>query len=117
IKPFRWGLLHLWAKEEKVSYSMINARGESVDNKKSCKRSFERKRCLVPDNGFYEWKGPKGDKAPYYVYPTHDELFAFAGIYNVWESPDGKKVPTYSIITTEANTKMSELNEDRKIVV
>jgi len=117
IKPFRWGLLPFWAKEEKVSYSMINARGESVDNKKSYKRSFERKRCLVPANGFYEWKGPKGDKTPYYIYPTHDELFAFAGIYNVWQSPDGKKVPTYSIITTEANTKMSKLHDRMPVML
>jgi len=117
IRPFRWGLLPFWAKEQKVSYSMINARGESVDSKKSYKGSFKRKRCLVPASGFYEWTGKKGNKTPYYIYPTHEELFSFAGIYNVWESPEGDKVPTYSIITTQANKKMSELHDRMPVML
>ncbi|SHG52943.1 Putative SOS response-associated peptidase YedK [Fodinibius roseus] len=117
IRPFRWGLLPFWAKEKKVSYSMINARGESVDSKKSYKGSFKSKRCLVPASGFYEWTGKKGNKTPFYIYPTHEELFAFAGIYNVWESPEGEKVPTYSIITTQANKKMIELHDRMPVML
>lgn len=111
IRPFRWGLLPFWAKEEKVSYSMINARGESLDSKKSYKKSFKQYRCLVPASGFYEWKGEKGNKTPYYIHPTHEPMFAFAGLYNVWESPEGKKTPSYTIIITEANQKMSTLHD------
>jgi putative SOS response-associated peptidase YedK len=117
IRPFRWGLLPFWAKEKKVSYSMINARGESVDSKKSYKGLFRRKRCLVPASGFYEWTGKKGNKTPYYIYPTHEELSAFAGIYNVWESPEGETVPSYSIITTQANTKMAELHDRMPVML
>ena len=111
IQQFRWGLLPFWAKDKKVGYSMINARAESVDTKKSFKRSFERYRCLIPASGFYEWKGEKGNKTPYYIHPTHEPMFAFAGLYNVWKSPEGEKIPTYSIITTDANQKMKDLHD------
>lgn len=117
IRPFRWGLLPFWAKEKKISYNMINARGESVHSKKSYKGSFKRKRCLVPASGFYEWTGKKGDKTPYYIYPTHEDLFSFAGIYTVWEAPDGEKVPTYSIITTQANDKMNKLHDRMPVML
>ncbi len=117
IQQFRWGLLPFWAKEKKVGYSMINARAESVDTKKSFKRSFERYRCLIPASGFYEWKGQKGNKTPYYIHPTHEPMFAFAGIYNVWESPEGEKIPTYSIITTDANEKMSDLHDRMPVML
>lgn len=112
ILPFRWGLLPFWAKETKVGYSMINARAETLDTKKSFRPYFEKHRCIVPASGFYEWKGEKGSKTPHYIFPTHDPMFAFAGLYNVWKSPDGKeKVPTYTIITTDANEKMMNLHD------
>lgn len=111
IRPFRWGLIPFWAKKENVSYSMINARGESLDSKKSYKKSFRQYRCLVPASGFYEWKGEKGNKTPYYIHPTHEPMFAFAGLYNVWESPKGEQVPSYTIVTAKANRKMSELHD------
>lgn len=117
IQPFRWGLLPFWAKDEKVSYSMINARSESLSTKKSFQKSFKKYRCLVPASGFYEWKGEKGNKTPYYIYPTHEPMFAFAGLYNVWESPEGEKVPTYTIVTTEANNKMSELHNRMPVML
>lgn len=117
IQKFRWGLLPFWAKEKKVGYSMINARAESVDSKKSFKRSFERYRCLIPASGFYEWKGEKGNKTPYYIHPTHEPMFAFAGLYNVWESPEGEKIPTYSIITTDANEKMKDLHDRMPVML
>jgi len=117
IQKFRWGLLPFWAKEKKVGYSMVNARAESIDTKKSFKRSFEKYRCLVPATGFFEWKGEKGNKTPYHIFPTHKPMFAFAGIYNVWESPEGEKIPTYSIITTDANEKMSELHDRMPVML
>lgn len=112
LQPFRWGLLPFWADEKNIGYSMINARAETLDSKKSYKPYFEKQRCLVPASGFYEWKGKKGDKTPHYIYPTHEPLFAFAGLYSLWKSPDGKEqIPTYTIITTDANEKMKELHD------
>lgn len=112
ILPFQWGLLPFWADEKDISYSMINARAETLDSKRSYKRNFKRYRCLVPASGFYEWSGEKGDKQPYYIYPTEEPVFSFAGIYNVWESPDGDEtIPTFTIVTTDANEKIKELHD------
>ncbi|MGK7371311.1 MAG: SOS response-associated peptidase [Candidatus Halalkalibacterium sp. M3_1C_030] len=112
LQNFRWGLLPFWAKEKKVGYSMINARAETLDTKRSYKLYFKEKRCLVPASGFYEWKGEEGNKTPHYIYPTHEPMFAFAGLYSVWESPNGsEQIPTYTIITTDANEKMKELHD------
>lgn len=111
VQSFRWGLLPFWATEKKVSYSMINARGESVDTKKSFKTYFKSQRCLIPASGFYEWKGKKGNKTPFYIQPTEEPLFAFAGIYSLWKEPSSDKIiPNFSIITTEANKPMKELH-------
>jgi putative SOS response-associated peptidase YedK len=116
IQRFRWGLLPFWAKDTKVGYSMINARAESVDTKRSFKPYFKKYRCLVPASGFYEWKGKKGNKTPYLIHPTHEPVFAFAGLYSVWKSGD-EKVPTYTIITTDANKKMEQLHDRMPVML
>lgn len=110
IEKSRWGLLPFWAREEKISYSMINARSESLATKRSFTPYFKKSRCLVPATGFYEWKGSKGNKTPFYIYPTHEPLFAFAGLQSLWKSPEGKEISTYTIVTTQANNKMKDLH-------
>lgn len=117
ILPFRWGLLPFWAKKKDQSYSMINARAETIDTKRSYKSSFRKYRCLVPASGFYEWKNKGGEKIPYYIYPTHEPMFAFAGIYNVWKSPEGERIPTYTIITTDANEKIKNLHDRMPVML
>ena len=111
IHPFRWGLLPAWAKEENVGYRMINARDDSVATKKSYQRSFRKYRCLVPASGFYEWTGEKGNKTPFYFYPTHEPMFAIAGLYSVWKSPKGEKINTYTIVTTDPNETMEGIHD------
>jgi putative SOS response-associated peptidase YedK len=117
IQPFRWGLLPFWAEEKDIGYSMINARAETIDTKRSYKPSFRKYRCLVPASGFYEWKNKEGEKIPYFIYPTHEPMFAFAGIYNVWKSPDGERIPTYTIITTDANEKIKNLHDRMPVIL
>src|SRR5699024_11535461 len=77
---------------------------------------FKNQRCLIPASGFYEWKGEKANKTPFYVHPTQEPIFAFAGIYSRWRMPDSSRViPSYTIITTQANKPMEELHHrDRK---
>jgi putative SOS response-associated peptidase YedK len=111
MEAYRWGLLPAWAKDTNAGYNLINARAESLDSKRSFKPSFKSQRCLVPASGFYEWKGNRGNKTPYYIYPTNAPFFAFAGLYSVWKSPEGEEVPTYTIVTTKANSKMRELHD------
>src|SRR5699024_3196096 len=111
IEPFRWGLLPFWAKEKKMGYSLINARSETIDSKKSYKHYVKNQRCLIPASGFYEWKGEKANKTPFYVHPTQEQIFAFAGIYSRWRMPDSSRViSSYTIITTQANKPMEELH-------
>ena len=117
ILPFRWGLLPFWAKEKDPDYSMINARAETIDTKRSFKPYFEKHRCLVPASGFYEWKGEEGNKTPYYIHPANEPMFAMAGIYNVWESPEGERIPTYTIITTDANEKLKQLHNRMPVIL
>lgn len=110
IERYSWGLLPYWAKERKIGYNMINARAETLDSKRSFKTYFKNQRCLVPASGFYEWKGSKGNRIPFYIYPTHEPVFAFAGLYSLWTSPAGETVPSYTIVTTAANEKMAALH-------
>lgn len=117
IERQRWGLLPFWAKEQKVSYSMINARSESLATKRSFRRYFKSQRCLIPASGFYEWKGAKGNKTPFYIYPTQAPVFAFAGLYSLWESPEGEQVPSYTIVTTRSNDKMNELHDRMPVML
>lgn len=107
----RWGLIPSWAKDEKIGYKMINARGESVAQKPSFKRPFLKQRCIVPVSGFYEWKIVDAGKQPYYIFPKEGALFALCGLYDSWKSPEGEVVESFSIITTEANEFMKEIHD------
>ena len=98
-----WGFLPFWAKETKIAYSMINARGESVDTNKSYKDAFINHRCLVVADGFYEWLKQDKVKIPYYTCLKSKNHMGFAGLYNNWKSPEGEQICTSTIITTEAN--------------
>ena len=82
ITGLRWGLVPGFSKDESLAFKMINARSETIDEKPSFKKPFQRKRCLIPANGFYEWKKIEGTdkKIPFYIKLLHDELFAFAGL-------------------------------------
>jgi putative SOS response-associated peptidase YedK len=115
----RWGLVPSFAKEPNIGFSMINARSETIDEKPSFTKPFQRKRCLIPVNGFYEWKNPEGTKIkiPFYIRLIHTELFAFAGIFDFWKSESGDELFTYSIITTQANPLLEPLHERMPVIL
>ena len=98
IRPMTWGLIPFWAKEDKIKYSTINARADSVATKPAFRDAFKKRRCIIPASGFYEWK----DKNPTWFTPK-DEVFSFCGIWDRWKSPDGEEIESCSIITTDAN--------------
>lgn len=118
ITLMKWGLIPSFADSESIGYKMMNARSETVDTKPSFRKSFLRKRCLIPANGFYEWKnlGTK-NKLPFYIRLLNQELFAFAGIFEKWVSPENEDVFSYSIITTEANTLLQPLHERMPVIL
>ena len=117
ITTFRWGLVPGWSSDPKTGYKMINARSETITQKKSFITPFKRSRCIIPSNGFYEWKTEGKLKIPHFVHRTDDEIMAYAGIYDRWKYPDGKDLFTYSIITTAANEHISHVHERMPVVL
>lgn len=83
-----------------MSYKMINARAESVTEKPTFRNSFQRKRCLIPADSFYEWKKIGADKQPMRIMLKDEGIFSMAGLYDTWTAPDGQNVSTCTIITT-----------------
>ena len=99
----RWGLIPSWAKDPSIGSRMINARAETVAEKPAFRTALRRRRCLVLADGFYEWQRVGRAKRPMRVVMRSGEPFAFAGLWETWRDPEGKIVPSCTIITTEAN--------------
>lgn len=104
---FRWGLIPSWMKEVPEK-ALINVRSESIMEKPSFKASFIRRRCLVPVNGFYEWR--QSDKQPFFFFAKGSDLLYLAGIYDAWYSADGSYIPSLGIVTTEADAQMRDIH-------
>jgi putative SOS response-associated peptidase YedK len=110
-----WGLIPSWAKDPKIGNQMINARAESLADKPAYRAAIRRRRCLIPADGFYEWKAPpdapkKTPKQPMYIRMKDGRPFAFAGLWEVWHDPGGSKVVSCTIITTEPNELMRPIH-------
>jgi len=112
----RWGLVPSWAKEEKSPYSMINARAETLLEKPAYKRLVKNRRCLVIADSFYEWKKTDGKKQPFRIMLKDDELFAFAGLWDVWEK-EGKKITSCTIITTSPNKLVASIHDRMPVIL
>jgi putative SOS response-associated peptidase YedK len=114
-----WGLIPSWAKEQKIASSLINARAETVATKPAFRSAMKRKRCLIPVDGFYEWQAIPGQKTKQpYLIGVHDvPVFAFAGLWEHWTSPDGQRVDTCTIITTEANELMRQVHTRMPVIL
>ena len=117
IGYLRWGLVPSWAKEENMGYRLINARAETLKEKPSFRSLLRQKRCLIVADSFYEWKKTPDGKIPMRIKLTSGELFGMAGLWDVWKAPDGRKVPTCTIITTEGNELMSGIHERMPVIV
>lgn len=112
---YRWGLLPFWAKDMKIGYKMINTRSETIREKPSFRQAFQKRRCLIPANGFYEWR--KSDKQPFFISIPDRDLFCFAGIREKWISPEGVMVQSCSIITTEPNETMFPIHNRMPVIL
>ncbi len=117
----RWGLIPPWVKDPRTFSLLINARAESVNEKPAFKNAMKRRRCLIPADGFYEWKGEGGRKRPYVARPKqggpHGTLMAFAGLWETWTGPNGEELETAAIITTEANKEMGAVHHRAPVIV
>lgn len=114
----RWGLIPPWSKDSSLSGGrMINARSESVTEKPSFRTPLKRQRCLVPADGFYEWKKADKRNQPYFIRLKTESPFAFAGLWEKWTGPDGKGVGTFTILTTYANEFLKDIHERMPVIL
>jgi putative SOS response-associated peptidase YedK len=113
----RWGLLPSWVKDPKDFTLVINARGESVMDKPAFSAAMKRRRCLVPADGFYEWKATGAGKQPFYVRAKSGAPLAFAGLWETWTGPNGEEMETAAIVTTRANRTLAGIHERMPVVV
>jgi putative SOS response-associated peptidase YedK len=117
IVLMRWGLMPHWAKDAKTAYKMINARVETLTQRLAFRGLLSHQRCLVPACGYYEWQGEGGDKTPYYIHPQGEHYIAFGGLYDVWTTPDGEELYTFTIITTDADELMAKLHNRMPVIL
>jgi putative SOS response-associated peptidase YedK len=113
----RWGLVPSWAKDPKMGYRMINARAETVAEKPSFRRALRQRRCLILADGFYEWRREGRQKTPMYIRLRSGEPFAFAGIWEHWQGPDGTPLSTCAILTTAANALMQPIHQRMPVML
>ncbi|MBM9615864.1 SOS response-associated peptidase [Desulfobulbus rhabdoformis] len=115
--PLRWGLLPSWSKSKRTKFNLINARAEGLETKPSFRGPFRYRRCIIPANGYYEWQKHPGGKQPYYIHPTEAERFAFAGLWDSWESEHCEIIDSCTIITTTANKTIAPLHERMPVIL
>ena len=113
----RWGLVPSWAKDPKIGNRMINARSETLAEKPSFRTAFKRRRCLIPADGFYEWKREGKAKKPMLITANPGGLFAFAGLWETWKQPDDSWLLTCAIITTSANEFMKSIHDRMPVIL
>jgi putative SOS response-associated peptidase YedK len=116
LVSLRWGLVPSWAEDPAIGNRMINARAESVASKPSFSGAFKYRRCLVPADGFYEWKKEGSRKQPVYIRRKDGQPFAFAGLWEEWER-EGEVIESCAIITTEANDLMAEYHDRMPVIL
>jgi putative SOS response-associated peptidase YedK len=117
IHLYRWGLIPFWAKDIKIGSKMINARIESIAEKPAFRQAFEKRRCIVPFDGYYEWMKTPGGKIPYRIRVTNTEIFTVAGLYEFWRGPDGNSINSFTLITKEADPKIAHLHDRMPLIL
>ncbi|OGN89627.1 MAG: hypothetical protein A2Y88_05920 [Chloroflexi bacterium RBG_13_48_10] len=119
VSMYKWGLIPSWSKDRAIGDRMINARSESLAEKPSFRNAYRRRRCLVLADGFYEWKQDPGmkSKQPVYIRLKDAHPFAFAGLWEIWNSPDGSEVRSCTIITTQPNTLLEPIHNRMPVII
>ncbi|MBM3214643.1 SOS response-associated peptidase [Candidatus Poribacteria bacterium] len=113
----RWGLIPGWAKDPSIGARMINARSETAAEKPSFRTPLRRRRCLIPADGFYEWRRTGSQKQPYLVRVRGGEPFAFGGIWDVWRQGDDVVIESCAILTTEPNDLMVSIHDRMPVII
>ena len=119
LSAMRWGLIPYWAKDSSIGPKMINARAETIASKPAFQESVKKRRCLIPADGFYEWKKlDSKTRQPYCFMLSDESVFAFAGIWASWTEPATRKlIETCSILTTSPNALTSDVHDRMPVIL
>jgi putative SOS response-associated peptidase YedK len=112
-----WGLVPSWAKDVRIAYQLLNARSETVADKPAFRAALRRRRCLIPADGFYEWLRQGKTKQPFCFRLRDNRPFAFAGLWESWQGPDGPPLQTCTILTTEANDLVRPVHDRMPVIL
>jgi len=118
LGELRWGLIPYWAKDQKIAWRTINARGETVKTAQTFRSAYKDRRCLVPANAFYEWKVARKTKQPYAIAKRDRQIFAVAGLWENWkERSSGEWIRTFTILTTKPNEVVAALHDRMPVIL
>ena len=117
LTMLRWGLIPSWAKDAKIAHMMINARAETAAEKPAFRSAMKRRRCLLPADGFYEWKKVGKQKLPLHIRRRDEAPFAFAGLWECWKPPDGEPIETCTILTTASNEVVAPYHDRMPVIL
>jgi putative SOS response-associated peptidase YedK len=115
--PATWGLVNSWAQDASQASKCINARAETVHKLPSYREAFKRRRCVVPADGFYEWRGPKTMREPLWIHPADEGLILFAGLFESWQVQPGEWQTTFCLITTAANRVLEPIQNRMPVIL
>ena len=113
----RWGLIPSWAGDPAMGMKLINARAETVAEKPSFRKPFRERRCLVPADGYYEWKREGSRKQPYHIRLNSERPFAFAGLWDQWTGADGQTIESCAILTTKPNERLASIHDRMPVIL
>ena len=111
LDALQWGLIPAWAKEPGIGNKLINARAETLAEKPSFRQALKKRRCLIPSDGFYEWKKEGTARQPMHIRRIDSDLFAFAGLWEEWKAEDGRPLRTCTIITVAPNEVLLPIHD------
>ena len=119
LSKYAWGLIPFWAKDKSIAYKIINARGETLNEKPAFRNAFKSRRCLVIADAFYEWKKIAGskEKIPYRIFLPQHPVFSMAGIWETWKNQEGELIKSFSIITITPNELMAEIHDRMPVIL
>lgn len=117
MTPMRWGLVPSWAKDASIGARMINARLETAADKPAFRTALRRRRCIIPADGFYEWKRSGNAKTPMFIHRTDDRPMGFAGLWESWTDPDGSPLLTATVLTTSPNALMAPIHDRMPVIL
>jgi len=118
LGALQWGLIPFWAKDASIGRRLINARLDGLDAKPAFREAWQRRRCLIPASGFYEWSEPEaGRKRPYFILPKDEPVLALAGLWERWRTPNGDRLETCVIVTTAANAQLAQIHDRMPLLI